>query len=599
MGKNMTNLEMAEALRAVAASYQLKREAENHFRIVAYQRAADAVEHLSSEAKDLWDDGKLEEVSGIGAGIAEHLDEIFRTGKSKHFAKIMAGFPPAMFELMKVPGVGAKIAFKLTKELGITQAKDAIKKLEKAVKEGKVAPIEGFGAQSEEAIKKSIEEVKGRTRRLLLPYADSIAEEVIEWMKKSKAGSKGDPLGSLRRKASTVGDIDIAVASEKPEEALEHFVKFPKTQRVLEKGERTASIIVPGEVQVDVMVQPPQAYGSLLQHFTGSKQHNIALREYAIKHQKSLSEYGIKVKGKLHKTPTEEKFYQKLGMDWIPPELREDSGEIEAALRQAQGKADGLPRLVELKDIKADLQIHSSFDIETSHDVGDSSMKEIVEEGSRLGYEYLAFSEHNPSRSKHSDSQIIGLIKRKKEATEKINYSLVKSKKGSVKKVFNSLEIDIMPDGRLAVPDKALELLDFALVSIHSSFRQSRSVATKRVLSALQHPKVKIFAHPTGRLLGKREGVEFNWPEIFEFCKGKNKWLEINAAPARLDLPDTLVKEAVKEGVKLTLGTDAHHKDALVHMRYGVSVARRGWVTKDSIVNTRTLKEFEKMLERR
>jgi len=599
MGKNMTNLEMAEALRAVAASYQLKRETENRFRIVAYQRAADAVEHLSSEAKDLWDDGKLEEVSGIGAGIAEHLDEIFRTGKSKHFAKIMAGFPPAMFELMKVPGVGAKIAFKLTKELGITQAKDAIKKLEKAVKEGKVAPIEGFGAQSEEAIKKSIEEVKGRTRRLLLPYADSIAGEVIEWMKKSKAVRKVDPLGSLRRKASTVGDIDIAVASEKPEEVLEHFVKFPKTQRVLEKGERTASIIVPGEVQVDVMVQPPQAYGALLQHFTGSKQHNIALREYAIKHQKSLSEYGIKVKGKLHKTPTEEKFYQKLGMDWIPPELREDSGEIEAALRQSQGKADGLPRLVELKDIKADLQIHSSFDIETSHDVGDSSMKEIVEEGSRLGYEYLAFSEHNPSRSKHSDSQIISLIKRKKEATEKLNYSLVKSKKGSVKKVFNSLEIDITPDGRLAVPDKALELLDFALVSIHSSFRQSRSVATKRVLSALQHPKVKIFAHPTGRLLGKREGVEFNWPEIFEFCKGKNKWLEINATPARLDLPDTLVKEAVKEGVKLTLGTDAHHKDALAHMRYGVSVARRGWVTKDNIVNTRTLKEFEKMLERR
>ncbi|MGB6882027.1 MAG: DNA polymerase/3'-5' exonuclease PolX, partial [Microgenomates group bacterium] len=579
--KNMINLELAELLRAVAASYQLKGEEKNRFRMIAYQRAADAIEHLSSEAKDLWDDGKLEEVAGVGKNIAEHLDEIFKTGKSKHFEKIMKGFPPAMFELMKISGIGAKTAFKLSKQLGIIKKAGAIKKLEKAIKEGKVSGIEGFGEQSQVAIEKSIKEVKGKTRRLLLPYATSIADEVIEWIKKEKSVKKADPLGSLRRKASTVGDIDIAVATTDPQKTLDHFTNFPKKQRVLEKGDKTASIMVPGSVQVDLMVQPPDSYGALLQHFTGSKHHNIALREYAIKKQMSLSEYGIKQKGKLMKYSTEEDFYKKLGMDWIEPELREDMGEIEAAINHK------LPKLVKLADLKGDLQMHSSFDIETSHDLGESSMKELVEKAGELGCEYIAITEHNPSQSKHNEKQIIDILKRKKEEVEKLNSSFVKSKGGSVKKVFNSLEIDILPDGRLPVPDEGLKLLDFALVAIHSSFGQTRQTATKRVLSALAHPKVKILAHPTCRMLGKREGIEFNWPEIFEFCQKHDKWLEINANPVRLDLPDVLVHEAIKAGVKLTLGTDAHHKDGLDDMRCGVSVARRGWTTKKDIINTR------------
>jgi DNA polymerase (family 10) len=312
----------------------------------------------------------------------------------------------------------------------------------------------------------------------------------------------------------------------------------------------------------------------------------------------SLSEYGIKIGGKLKKFATEEEFYKKLGMDWIPPELREDTGELEAAV------AHKLPKLVELSDIKADLQIHSNLDIETSHDVGESSMEEIVEKTSELGYEYIAFTEHNPSKSKHNEKQIIDILKRKKEKVEQINDSLTKrsaplreTSARQVKKVFNSLEIDILPNGKLPVPEQGLELLDFALVSIHSSFRQSREEATRRVLAALEHPKVKIFAHPTGRILGRREGVEFQWDEIFDFCKKNNKWLEINAEPMRLDLPAVIVRDAVKAGVKLTLGTDAHHVGALTNMQYGVSVARRGWATKKDIVNTRNLDEFEKMLE--
>jgi len=584
----MTNLEIAELLRAVAAAYQLTAPAsasrkrggrenadKNKFKIIAYQRAADAVEHASSELKDLWDDKKLEEVPGIGKSIAEHLDELFRTGKSKHFEEVMEGLPPSMFDLMKVPGVGAKTGYKLAKELGIK----SLGELEKAAKTGKIKGIPN--------ILKSIEETKGRTRRLLLPYASQIADSLVEWLKTEPSVKEAVALGSLRRKAATVGDIDIAVATNNPQKVMEHFTKYPKAQRVLEKGEASASIIVPGDIQVDLMVQSPDSFGALLQHFTGSKHHNIALREYALKKGLSLSEYGIKElksqNSKVIKFETEEKFYKFLGLDCIEPELREDIGEIEAAL------AHKLPHLVELKDIKADLQIHSDFDIETSHDLGVSSAEEVVGKANELGYEYIAFTEHNPSKSGHSEKQIVELLKKKREKIEKINYS-------RIQKVFNSLEIDIMPDGSLPVPEAGLELLDFALVSIHGSFKMPREQMTKRVLSALAHPKVKIFAHPTARKLNEREGVELNWPEIFDFCKSKSKWLEINSDPMRLDLPDTLVHEAVKFGVKLSMGTDAHHKDNMDFMQFGVSVARRGWAQKDDIVNCLSLSEFEEVI---
>ena len=588
--KNMTNLEISKLLQAVAASYKIKDKKKNLFRIIAYQRAADAVEHLSSEAKDLWDDNKLQDVAGIGESIADHLGEIFKSGKSKHFKKVMKGLPPAMFELMIIPGIGAKTAYKLATELNI-KGKHAIGQLEKQIKKGKVEKLVGMGKDTQVAIKKSIKEVRRRKERMLLPFAAHIADEIVSWMKKEKSVLEVDSLGSLRRKASTVGDIDIAVSTNDPVKVIDHFTSYPKKTRVLEKGERTASIIIPGNRQVDLMVQEPKAYGATLQHFTGSKHHNIALREIAIKKGLSLSEYGVKKNKKLEKFDSEESFYQKLGMQWIPPELREDIGEIKAA------KEDKLPNLIELKDIKADLQIHSDFDIETSHDLGESSMKDIVKKASELGYEYLAFTEHNPSKSKHNQKQIVDLLKRKRDQVEQINYSLNKQKRSGVKKVFSSLEIDILPSGKLPVEDKGLELLDFALVSIHSSFRQSRSDMTKRILSALSHPKVKVFAHPSARKLNKREGVEIEWEKVFEFCVKNNKWLEINASPMRIDLPADLVKDAIRAGVKLTLGTDSHHVDGLDNMVYGISVARRGWAEKKDIVNTLSLKEFEILIK--
>ncbi|PIP57412.1 hypothetical protein COX03_03285, partial [Candidatus Woesebacteria bacterium CG22_combo_CG10-13_8_21_14_all_39_10] len=511
---------------------------------------------------DLWDEGKLKDVPGVGESIAGHLDELFKTGHVKHFKKLMKDYPKLMFRLLKIQGIGPKTAYKLVKEGSIPKE-----------------------------VKEKLEDVEGKPTRHLLPYAWERASEVIEWLKKIKEAKRVDPLGSLRRKASTIGDIDIAVATDNPEVVINHFVKFPKAQKILEKGEKTASILLPGDVQVDLMVQPPESYGSLLQHFTGSKHHNIALREYALKKGLSLSEYGIKTAYSVQRTgnrlktfKTEEELYKFLGLAWIPPELREDAAELEAALSHK------LPVLVELADIKADLQIHSSFDIETSHDLGISSMEEIIKEGNDLNYEYLAFTEHNPSKSKHSEKEIVEILKRKREKVEQLNYS-------GVKKVFNSLEIDILPDGSCPIPLKGFDYLDFALVSIHSSFNLSKDQMTKRVLSALSwSPKALIFAHPTARKLNEREGIELDWPKIFDFCNKNNKWIEINADPMRLDLPDFLVREAVKAGVKLTLGTDSHNKEMMKNMIYGVSVAKRGWAEKKDIVNTKSLKEFEEMI---
>lgn len=608
MGKVLNNIEIAELLRDVAASYKLSDEKKNRFKIIAYERAADAVEHASSELKDIADEGKLEDVAGIGPSIAQHLYELFKTGKSKHFDSLLKPLPPAMFELMRVPGIGPKTAFKMAKSFNIS-SKGAIAQLKKIAEEGKISQMEGFGEDSEAQMLKSLSEYKPTHKRHLLPYAKEIADDLIEYLKKQKYVKSVDALGSLRRRASTIGDIDIAAATDEPVKTIEYFCDYPKKSRVIEKGDRSAAIMLPGNVHVDLLVHDPRTYGATLQHFTGSKHHNVKLRDLALKQGLSLSDYGIRAikpqaKAKLKKfnydpglkiyqIPTEKQFYAVMGMDWIPPEMREDTGEIEAAL------AHKLPKLVDVSDIKADLQIHSSFDIETSHDLGLSSMLEIVKKADSLGYEYVAFTEHNPSQKGHTEAQIVKLLEKKRSVVDDLNKKIKTMKLKTFKKTFNSLEIDSLPDGRLPVPQAGLDTLDFALVSIHSQFRLPKEEQTARVMRALSNPVVKIFAHPTGRKLNEREGAELDWKKIFEKVLRDNQWIEINCDPMRLDLPDMLVREAVKNGVKLTLGTDSHHIDSMDNMPFGISVARRGWAQKGDIINTCSLSEFEKLIEKR
>ncbi|PIU33186.1 hypothetical protein COT04_01400, partial [Candidatus Shapirobacteria bacterium CG07_land_8_20_14_0_80_39_12] len=524
MSREMTNKEVARLLKEVSAALEVK--GGNRFKIAAYDRVATAIEHATSEVKDLWDDNKLQEIPGIGVNLSAYLDELFRKGKVAHFERIFRNLPPAMFEFLEIPGIGSKTAYKLCRELKIKEAKTALPRLKEALKAGKIRLIEGFGEQSEKDILEGLESLKKRSERMLLPFAWELAQKVIEYLARGKIGVRIKPLGSLRRMAATVGDIDLAVATTQPKKAIERFVSFPEVKEVVVSGGNTARIIHHNGRQIDLKTMNPQAYGALLQHFTGSKQHNIHLREIAQKKGLSLSEYGIKKGGKIKKYAAEETFYQALGMAWIPPELREDTGEIEAAQKKE------LPQLVELKDIKGDLHVHSNFPIEPSHDEGADTFEVLLNKAQELGYEYLGLSEHNPSSSQHSSKQVIELLKRKKEEIDKLNYSRVK--KLSVY-ALNSLEIDIKPDGSLALPEKALKYLDFAIASIHSSFKMSRQEMTRRVLTSLAHPKIKILGHPTGRKIGEREGYELDWEKIFAFCLKNNKYLEINAWPNRLD----------------------------------------------------------------
>jgi len=489
--KDMDNVEIAILLRDVAAAYQIEDKAENKFKIIAYERAADAIEHLSSEAKDLFDEGSLDDIPGVGPAITKYLSDIFKKGKSTHFEAVLKDIPPAVYELLPLEGIGPKLAYRLVKELNI-KPPNSVAKLKVLALKGKIAYLEGFGEDSQNSIIKAIEDYKGKTNRHLLNYAESVAELIVEWMKKDKSVIRVDTLGSLRRKVSTIGDIDLACSTKNTSNTIAHFVKYPNKKRILDQGDKKASLIIPGNIQVDLMVTYPDSYGALLQHFTGSKHHNIALREFALKKGFSLSEHGIRnsKSKKLKKVRDEGEFYNNLGLSFIPPEIREDTGEIQVAQKDFRKENPGLPKLIELSDLKGDLQIHSNFDIETSHDLGMSTDEEIAIKALKLGYEYCAFTDHNPSRSKHSDSQILDLLKKKKENVEQYNYSL-RLKSTRVISVFNSLEIDIMTNGNLSIPEKGLDLLDFALVSVHSVFRLSKEDMTNRVLSALNHPDGK------------------------------------------------------------------------------------------------------------
>lgn len=590
----MTNSEIVKILRNIAAAYSIKDEKKYRFQIIAYQKAADTIAHSHTELKVLYKEGKLKGYPGIGPSIQSYLEELFETGKVKHFDDILSTIPASVFLLVDIPSFGPKKAYRLVTEFNLNDPQTVITDLVKLAQEGKIAPLAGFGEKSQQDILQAIEEFgrgKSKSNRMVLPYALALAEQMIAYLKKNKHVKEAEPLGSLRRRRDTVGDLDIAVATDHPEEVLEYFVNYPHTDRVIEKGDRSSSIIVSSNRQIDLMVQPPEAFGSLLQHFTGSKAHNVHLREYALSKGLSLSEYGIKKKGadernegarqrvqrdlsQWQQYSTEEDFYAALGMSWVPPEMREDTGEIELA------KQNKLPKLLELKDIKGDFHLHSSFPVEQSHDSGKNSMEEMIEKALTLKYEYLGFSEHNPSVSKHTSEQTAALLQKRNKHIEQLRLKY----KNRIQ-IFSLMETDILPNGKLAIDDAALEILDGTIVSIHSTFDMDRETMTKRVLKGLSHPKAKILAHPTGRLINQRKGYDLEWEKIFEFCVKHNKALEINSWPLRLDLPDVLVREAIKVGVKFFIDTDSHQSKEMDMMENGVFVARRGWATPDDILN--------------
>lgn len=582
----VTNHEIFKTLRHIAAAYSIKDEKKYRFQIIAYQKAADTIEHMHAELKVLYKEGKLKGLQGIGPSIQSYLAELFETGKVKHFEEILGTIPESVYVLLEIPSFGPKKAYRLVTEFGLNDPQTVIEDLVKLAQAGQIAPLAGFGEKSQTDILQAIEEFgrgKSKANRMILPYANELAQTMIAYLKKCKDVKEASPLGSLRRKRETIGDLDIAVTTDNPEAVLTYFADYPHKDRVIEKGERSSSIIVASNKQVDLLVQPPEAFGSLLQHFTGSKAHNVQLREYALSKGLSLSEYGIKKKGEdtLTKYSTEESFYGALGLQWIPPEIREGTGEIDLA------KTNQLPNLIELKDIKGDFHLHSSFPIEPSHDSGKSSMEEMIKKALSLNYSYVGFSEHNPSISKHTSEQTVALLIKRKKFIEQLRL-----KYNNVIQIFSLMETDILPSGKLALDDAALDLLDGTIVSIHSGFDMDKETMTKRVLKGLSHPKAKILAHPTGRLLTKRPGYELDWERLFDFCKENNKAIEINSWPQRLDLPAILVREALKREIKFFIDTDSHQESEMDLMKYGVSVARRGWATPNDILNAMPYNEL-------
>jgi len=561
-GPKFYNAEVAKLLGKMAIA--LTALDDDAFRIRAYQNASNSISNLSSEIRDLWDSGELESIPGIGKTLATYLDEYFRTGAVKHFDETFKKLPEGMFDLSGLPEVGPKTAFRLSKELGIKTAKE----LEKAAKSHKIAELPGFGLESEKDILDGLERKKAVEIRHLLPRALEIASNYIEYLRQSEYVKDAEALGSIRRHAATVGDIDIAVATENSVEVVNHFIKYPGISKVVSFGDKKATVLVHGGEQIDLMTQVPIGFGSLLQHFTGSKNHNIVLRELAKEKGLSLSEYGIKKEGKIMQFENETKFYNYLGLDFIPPELRENRGEIEAAGRHE------LPNLIILEDIKGDLHNHTDF-IE-----GENTLEEMIAAVRQAGYQYYAYCDHAPSIERRGLFEVKKIIAERRAYVDKFN------KQSADLKLFLGFEININANGQLAWPNELLSQLDFVVASIHTNLKDPIDKMTKRLLSAIQNPYVTIIGHPSNRLLLEREASLVNWEEVFKAASRSGKIMEINAHPLRLDLSDELILSARRLGVKFLISSDAHSTTGLSVLPYGVWTARRGWLGAEDVVNT-------------
>jgi len=574
----LSNSYISRMLREVAAAYEVKEE--NRFKIRAYDTAADSVEHATSEVKDLWEEGRLGDLPGVGASISSHLDEYFRTGRVRHFEDVKKGLPKGMFAFFGLEGVGPKRAFRLAKELKIKTIED----LHEAVRRGRIAELSGFGRRSQDLILKAIEGREQHKERILLPIAFSIAEKLISQIRQLPGVSGADPLGSLRRMVSTVGDIDIGVATTQPKEVVKKFTTLPDVARVVGAGGVKATVVLKTGRQVDIRVHDPKSYGALLQYFTGSKQHNIHLRKIANEKGLSLSEYGAarfkggKRVGEPLPIKTEEEFYRLLGLPLIPPEIREDTGEIEAAQKGQ------LPKLVEPAEVVGEIHVH------TTHSDGEETTESMIEEALRLGRKYIGISDHAPSAITRGVKGAREEILRRRVEVEKLREKF----RGRITVYFGA-EVNIDASARMALPDELLALYQYAIGSIHTSFDQPKEITTRRLITALENPLVNLLGHPTGRLLGEREAYEADWEKVFEVAERRKKSLEINSYPSRLDLPDDLVRIAKGRGIRFIISTDAHRHNHFENLRFGVAVARRGWCEAAEIINTSEADNFAKL----
>ncbi len=566
MGKD-TNIEIAEIFERIADTLEFLQE--NPFRIRAYRNAARNIRESTKNIKEIAQAGKLEEIPGIGKDLAAGIREYIETGKMKRYEELKGKVPKELIELLGVQGLGPKTLVNLYKELGIKN----LKTLEKALKTDEILKIYGMGEKKVEDIRRGIELFKQSKEKMPLGVALPLAEELIHEIRKIPDTKSTLCAGSLRRMKETVRDLDILTIAKDGSRVIEAFTRLPQVEEILAAGDTKGSVIVRGGIQVDLRVVEPDSYGAAIQYFTGSKEHNIKLRNMAIEKGLKINEYGVFKRDKKIAGKTEEEVYEALGLPCMPPEIREDRGEIEAALEGV------LPELVEPGDIKGDLHTHSKWSD------GSGTIEELALYAKNFGYEYIAVTDHSVSSYIANGLSVERLYEKKKEV-ERVNKKI-----GGIR-VLMGAEVDIKGDGSLDYPDRVLKNLDVVIAAVHSGFKSDRDKMTRRIISALQNPYVHAIVHPTGRLIGEREPYDVDVDEVIKVAAHEGKALEINSYYLRLDLNDINVRKAIEKGVKIVISTDTHIPDQLEFIRYGVATARRGWVEKKDVVNTVGLEEL-------
>lgn len=573
--RRIENIQVAWIMGEIAELLEL--QGETIYKIRAYQKAAKAIANLATDLAVLAEDKSLETVPGIGKAIAAKIEELFQTGTIKYYENLKAEVPPGLLDIITIPGVGAKMAQDLYQKLGVS----TIDELEAAARSKKIRELPGLGNKTELNILRGIDMLRTGVGHTTLGIADAIGQAFTGFLRTLPGVENAAVAGSTRRMKESIGDIDLVVGSKEPDRVIEIFTKHPQVKKILSQGDTKASIVTLMGIQIDLMVVAPDHYWSALHHFTGSKEHNVRLREMAHKKGMKINEYGVFTRESDQFIPVtgEADIYAYLELPYIPPELREDTGEIEAA---EKGR---LPELVEQEDIRGDLHLHSNWSD------GVNSIEQIAGKAVELGYEYIAITDHSKS---------LGIARGLSVERLAEQGDLIKEldKKQESLQILSGIEADILASGDLDYPDKILAGKDVVVASIHSGFKQDEAKLTGRIISAMKNQHVDIVAHLTGRLIGRRDPYAINMDEVFAAAVKYGTALEINASPDRLDLNDVYVRKAKELGIKICINTDAHDVVRMGEMKYGVGMARRGWLEKDDIINTMSIERLSKFLKK-
>lgn len=567
----MDNIEIAKILSQIADILEIIDA--NRFRVIAHQRAAQAIESLTKDINEIYKTGRLQEISGVGKAIADHIKELIETGESKTFERLKKKIPVGVLELLNIEGLGPKKVKLFYQKFGVT----SIAELEKLVKSHKLLHLKGWQEKSEENILRGIKLYKKFRQRFALGEVYFLSQDIAKKLKQSKLTDKVTVCGSIRRAKETIGDMDILATSKTPKKTIEFFTSLDEVYKIIAQGTTKARAILKHGPEADLRVVKPESFGAAMHYFTGSKVHNIHIRRMGVAKGLRINEYGVykKSKGKLVKIGgrTEEEIFKSVGLSWIPPEIREDEGEIEAA------KNENLPKLITLNDIKGDLQVHTKWSD------ADNTILEMAQAAKEKGYSYIAITDHvSPMGITKglNKKTIINYISAIRRADKKINGI----------KILAGSEVDIMKNGNLYLSDSILKKLDIVLAAIHSGLRMPQAEQTKRIIKALKNPYVHILAHPTARIINKREPIQFDIETIIQTAKKTHTILEINAAWQRLDLNAIHIRMAKERGVKMVISTDAHATNQLDMMQFGILTARRGWCEKKDVINTLPLSRF-------